>query len=83
MREQQLGLSGHSAKATALCFPTGKYIENRVQLPKQASNALLDALQDAQLAFSCHCRRVQSSCRSSVDIADILGHLKIVLVDYG
>lgn len=82
MREQQLGLSGHFAKATALCFPAGKYIRNRIQLPEQASNALFDALQDAYPASNCHCRRVQSGCRSSVDITDTLGHLKMVLGDY-
>lgn len=81
--EQQLRLSGHFAKATTLCFPAGKYLKNRIQLPEQASNALLDALQDAHLASSCHCRRVQSGCRSSMDIADTVGHLKMVPGDYG
>lgn len=29
MREQQLGLSGHFAKATALCFPAGKIYKEK------------------------------------------------------
>lgn len=46
--KQQLGLSGHFAKAIALCLPSRKYI-NSLQLPEQALHATSDALQDAHL----------------------------------
>lgn len=49
--KQQLGLSGHFAKAIALCLPSGKYI-NSLQLPEQALHTTSDALQDAHLPLS-------------------------------
>lgn len=57
MKEQQLGLSDHFAKATAFYIFHLEYTENRIQLSKQASNVLLGALQDVHLASSCCCRR--------------------------
>lgn len=83
MEEQQLGLSDHFAKATAFYIFHLENTKNRIQLSKQASNALLDTLQDVHLASSCCCRRYSLAVGPSVSTANTSGHLKTVLGDYG